>query len=229
MRRKILNYNRYYTHLLLLDIRLIVRDSSSITIIALGLLYAFLLGILHHQLNILLQVEFLIVFMFWNLESYFTSINRSPNEIKWYIISGVDLLYVFLSKNTALLIVTFIGTLFFISVFSIITDSSWQAVFQGGFYFSSSIFPLLMFGNYVFVFQRKFGVSSERVPWRRIILHNLSLLIASIPFIVSWWILRSYILCVLVSCALFLLWYLSTTRHIAKLAYDRLFELVEIS
>lgn len=213
--------HKHLLRLLKLDLRLIQRYAGP-SLLIFFFVYAVLLGVFNKP-GILKR--FPVVLLLFMLGPFFNDVNRISGEMVRYTVCGADLTCVFLAKNLSLLILSSFGVS--VCMFAFLIGGQGHMWVEVALYFSTTIFLLLTTSNYIFVFRKTLGIKEEETPLRRQFFHGCSLSLASIPFTIGWLKSHSYTLCVAVAFLSLLIWYLTTTRHVSRLAHHRRFELLE--
>lgn len=139
-------------------------------------------------------------------------LNRYPQELKYYQVTGTNLESLFIAKNLSLFFLCFLGAL--ICGFGLIwsTSISLQNSTAIIVYFGMTIFPLLTLSNCIMVFRR---ISQTRL--RCYMLYLIILLITTISYLTGWIYFKSYKVCIAiiimeaVSCCI-MLFYLTIPR-----------------
>lgn len=146
-----------------------------------------------------------------------------PQELRYYIVCGINLKYVILGKNIETFTLGAGGALICAFGFQWNSSITLQESISILLYFGFIIFPLLTAFNYVAVLKHFF-----RTNFRLYLVFFVTLGLASIPYLISWVYLKSYILCFVVFLAEFIGYYLALSGPIAILAHRKSTELIEI-
>ena len=216
-----------FLHLCILNLRLIFRYKK---FEILGILFfLFFLAYLNQDNNV---VKFnLVLLMLLLFEPYFTkAVKGVINILPQYVLSGVDLVYVVLANNLVALAISSTGIVILILGFWINSKGAGWQILSPGVYFCTSIFPLIILGNYVSIIKMLLGFKEDNSIANivlRYLIHSLLIILASIPYLLFQHLFQLSIAHFIVILFIFV-WYVTVIYHIARLARRNLSCLLEV-
>lgn len=192
----------------------------------LGLLLSlFFLAYIDQKNNIVkLNLVLLMLLLF---EPYFAkAVKGVINILPQYVLGGVDLIYVVLANNLVALAISSTGIVVLTLGFWINSEGTGWQILSPVTYFSTSIFPLIIMGNYVSIIKKLLGFKEDNSIANivlRYIIHSLLIIIASIPYLFFQHLSIAYFIVLL----FIVVWYVTVVYHIVPLARRNLSHLLE--
>ena len=144
-----------------------------------------------------------------------------------YIVGGTYLAYVIIANNLMTLAVSSLGIVAMMLGIWVGTDRFWQYSRFLLSYFGITIFPLIILGNYVSVFRHFLGLRSDGTILRRLCLYTVLIVVASIPYLITHYVLESFSLYFIIIFLSIVVWHITIMRYVSVLAHRYLFNLLE--
>ena len=193
----------------------------------------FFITYLHYQkyetenINLVESINIVILMLVF-LEPLITNVVQGTlDTLSRYIVGGVDLAYVIIMNNLTTLAVSSLGIVTIMLGIWVSVDRFWQHGRLPLAYFSISIFPLIILGNYVSVFRHFLGLGSDSTIIRRLCFHTVLIAVASIPYLLIRHVLESSPMCLIMILLSIAVWYITVIRYVSILARRHLFNLLE--
>ena len=161
------------------------------------------------------------------------ALNGEVNTLVRSIASGVDLVYVILMNNTISICILCTSFLLLALEIEIIGEHSGNPKISEttrfmGMYLFATIFPLLVLGNYVSVLRHSLGIRRNGTLLRRVVLSTILICLASIPFVICELFFDTLFVTLTVICLSIGTWYIVSIRHVALIARQQIFDLMEL-
>ncbi len=136
-------------------------------------------------------------------------------------IFGIDLSLIIIAQNVAFFIIA-LTFIFFLNIIFWYSNYNFLLIEKSTHFFILTYFLLTVIRNYSFVFN---SVSNIRTPFTQLLLDSFSIGFASLPYVVSQWILG--VSAIFVFIFVFAIWYATCAYHMPILIKKKYFEILE--
>lgn len=134
---------------------------------------------------------------------------------------GIDLSLIIIAQNIAFFIIALIF-IFFLNIIFWYSNYNFLLIEKSIYFFLLTYFFLTVIKNYLFVFN---SVSNTRTPFTQLLLDSFSIGFASLPYVISQWVLGVSAMFVFIF--VFAIWYATCAYHMPILINKKYFEILE--